>query len=244
MNIRNGTLAVIASVMLLFAPDGVMAAQDAPAAPDATAQDAKPPAKSRRSNARAQPLDPNVLAGPKVEDEALTRERARVVQGDRGRRGNGDVPFFSWMAALRRLGLTSEQQVQVRAIGREFEKAAREFRDSQPDDVREAMRQARQMREQGQLLPRDVREKIVRVEANAPRSQPYQERIWALLTAAQQDRMKSELDQMRTNGRRRMAERGEMDAPPSMERMPMISDDQPGAATQPDVMMSDESMQP
>jgi hypothetical protein len=242
MNIRSGMLAVIASMMLLSAPDGVKAAQDVPATPDATTQDAKPPAKSR-SKAWAQPLDPNVLAGPKVEDEAQTRERTRVRQGDRNRRGNDELPFTTWMAVLRRLELTSEQQVQVRAIGREFEKAAREFRNSQPEDVRDAMRQARQMREQGQPLPRVVREKLVKVEANAPRSQPYQERIWALLTPTQQNQMKSDLDQIRQNARRRVAERGEMDSPTSMERMPMISDEQPGAATQPEVKMNDETMQ-
>jgi hypothetical protein len=185
-----------------------------------------------------------VLAGPKVEDEAQTRERTRVRQGDRNRRGNDELPFTTWMAVLRRLELTSEQQVQVRAIGREFEKAAREFRNSQPEDVRDAMRQARQMREQGQPLPRVVREKLVKVEANAPRSQPYQERIWALLTPTQQNQMKSDLDQIRQNARRRVAERGEMDSPTSMERMPMISDEQPGAATQPEVKMNDETMQP
>lgn len=234
-SVQNRVMVVLAAALVMsVAVSNAGAFQEAPSA---TQPETKPAAKAR-SKARAQPLDPNLLAGPKVEDEAQTREVPRLRQGDGDRRGNDEVPFAMWVTALRGLGLSADQQAQARTIAREFEKSAREFRDSQPEEVREAMRQAREMREQGQPVPRDIREKIVKVDANAPRPQPYQERIWALLTSAQQDQMKTSLDQMRTNMRRRQAERNTMDSPPpdSMEKMPMISDEQPGAATQPEEM--------
>lgn len=244
---RNRVLVVVAGLVVFSPLNGALAFQEAPSA---TQPDAKPAAKPR-SKARAQPLDPNLLAGPEVEDEAQTRDVPRLRQQDGNRRNADEIPFAMWVTALRGLGLDADQQAQARSIAREFEKTAREFRDSQPEDVREAMRQARQVREQGQPVPREIREKIVKVDANAPKPQPYQERIWALLTPVQQDQMKGSLDQMRTNMRRRQAERGTMDSPQSreaspesMRNMPMISDEQPGAATQPDAPMNDEQMNP
>jgi hypothetical protein len=63
--------------------------------------------------------------------------------------------------------------------------------------------------------PPEAREKLATIEGDMPRPQPYQQRIWALLTKEQQDQMKARLDEMRSELGRRPGPRDAV-APASM----------------------------
>jgi hypothetical protein len=168
------------------------------------------PARQSRTRIAAAPVDPTILAGPEVEEDAELREGPRLRQLDNPRGPNDEVPFGAWISTLRGLDLSPQQGSSIRQIAREFEEKARAFRDAQPEDVKWLMREVRQAREQGLPPPPEAREKLATIERDMPRPQPYQERIWALLTKEQQDQMKAKLDAIRNDMARRQGPRDSM----------------------------------
>jgi len=174
---------------------GTLSAAGAP--PDAKPQ-ANPPASTN---------DGGLLAGPKVEEQAQQRDDPRM--GEQGRREGArrqvEVSFQDWMGLLRGLDLKPEQQTKIRAIAAEFQSAQREFTQSQGEEGRELARQAREARQAGKEPPKELRDKLQKMEADRPKAESYQQRIWAELTEEQRDQFKAKLDEYR----QRMLERRE-----------------------------------
>lgn len=142
--------------------------------------------------------DSGVLAGPRV-DESADKPGGGMMgpQGQVRERRGDDLPFQQWMAALRGLSLSEAQQTKIRAIADEFQKAQREHTESLGEEGRALMRQMREARQSGNPPPDDVREKMRKIEESRPKPIAYQQRIWAELSAEQQEAMKKSLEERR-----------------------------------------------
>ena len=190
--------AMAMGLVLAVSSDTEAQSTDEKSAAAQTEQTSQSRAKASAAPKEDSPVNPTILAGPTVEEDAELRDGPRPRPNDRVRIASDDVPFGVWISALRGLGLSPQQSGSIRQIAREFEEQARTFRDSQPEDVKRLMREVRQAREQGLPLPPEAREKLAQIDRDMPQPQPYQERIWALLTKEQQEQMKIKLDEMRS----------------------------------------------
>ncbi len=104
---------------------------------------------------------------------------------------------------VRRLDLDSEQQREVRTIIEQFRAAQRRFQVNHGRPLRELRRKAREARQEGKPLPVELRRQIREFQSKAPKPETYQQQVWDLLTAPQQERLRELL----TVVRREMAER-------------------------------------
>lgn len=188
-----------------------------------------------------------ILAGPAVEPRAQDRSRPAFPGAENTRR-EPDVPLQQWMRVLRSLDLTIEQRDMLKATEAEFTKSQRDYLESQPAEVREIMRKAREARENGEPPPPEARETLRKFEEGRPKAQEYQQQIWDQLTAEQQGQMKAKLDEIKA---RRAQERkadgprdGDRPNDPPKTRRPGAPDG-PGAAgaSGNDVMQGGDGMQ-
>jgi hypothetical protein len=176
--------------------------------------DAKRPQKNNPSSAG----ETDVLAGPKV-DEKAERGGGNMMgpQGQQRDRRDNELPFQQWMASLSDLQLTESQQRSVKAIADEFRVAQREYQESLGEDNRALLRQIREARESGSPPPEGAREKLRKIEDERPKPTAYQQRIWAELTAEQQEQLKQNLaerkQQMAERRQQRQREGGDMQNP-------------------------------
>ncbi|MCI0364546.1 MAG: hypothetical protein L0Y44_13055 [Phycisphaerales bacterium] len=154
-------------------------------------------AQSAPGPAESKPGDGGILAGPKVEPEAQHEGDGQMnPQGQRTQR-QVEVPFVQWMRMVRQLELTDEQKSKTDAVAAEFRQAQDDFTDAQGEEGRELFREARKARQSGERLSPEQRQKMRAIEEGRPKPGPYQERIWAELTEAQQGELKQKLDQAR-----------------------------------------------
>jgi hypothetical protein len=143
--------------------------------------------------------DPDdLLAGPKVEDDASPASGDMMrPAGEPQRRGQrqAELPFRRWMEIIRQQELSPEQQDQIREIAGELQSQTQQFQ--QNPENRELMRQIREARQNGTEPPVQAREKMQQFEANRPKPEAFQQRIWAVLTTQQQDAAKAQMDAAR-----------------------------------------------
>ena len=158
------------------------------------------PAHASPSQSNDAGSDPGILAGPKVEPDA-TRQPNRPGRPNAGKGDSQremDIPFPQWMTALRGVGLTAEQQGKIRPIAEEFQTAIKDFQQQHGEEMRDLQRQMREGRQNSQEPPKDLREKMRKLEEARPKPDSYKERIWALLTDDQQKQMKVKLESIRS----------------------------------------------
>jgi Spy/CpxP family protein refolding chaperone len=135
-----------------------------------------------------------LLAGPKVEDGAQKGDAARRAEGMGGRRDAARIPLRRWIGVLRDLRLSTEQMAQVRAILDEMERSQREFRAAHGAEMSELRRKITDAERDGEAArARELQRRMREVQRAAPRPEAFQERIFAILTPAQQDLMRAQL---------------------------------------------------
>lgn len=200
-----------------------------------------------------QPAENHPLSGPKVNDNSAPGVNPTLDGGERDRRNRGGernrpMLFMGAVMSLARpdtpeaLRLTDEQREQARAIGEEYAQALRAFRDEHRDEMDE-LRDGRERRGRGERQGRPQRpedltpeqqEKASKLRAlmeQAPKPEPYQTRMWALLSPEQQALASERLEEMKSRGadpmrergrdgdrRRRGAQRGDAPPPPPGDR--------------------------
>ena len=174
----------------------------------ACGQSKTPPSNSgRKPDTSNQSQTGDVLAGPKVEDDAQKQDGPMMgpQNGERARRAQ-PVNFEQWFSALRGLDLGQEKQDKVRSIADEFHQAMREFRQAHSKEVGELESQARAAIQAGKRPPEDVRQKREKLEADRPKPEEYQKRIWDELTDDQQTAMKAKLEEIAAQARKQQME--------------------------------------
>jgi len=157
------------------------------------------------------PTEGGLLAGPAVEVEPENGRPAGPDgpnQASKHRRGE-QVPLRKWMTALRGVGLSEAQRQEVQVVAKEFQAAVAshmdEFTPNEREKIRQAMEQRRgggkkasepagkPGRKRGEDMDPALKELAKKMEDGRPNPKPYQERIWEILTAEQQAKMKENL---------------------------------------------------
>jgi hypothetical protein len=111
-----------------------------------------------------------------------------------GRRDAARIPLRRWIGVLRDLALSTEQVAQVRAILDEMERSQRAFRAAHGAEVSELRRKVTDAERDGDAgRVRELQRSLREVQRAAPRPEAFQERIFALLTPAQQEAMRAQL---------------------------------------------------
>ncbi|MBX3372560.1 MAG: hypothetical protein KF817_01890 [Phycisphaeraceae bacterium] len=216
--------AAVAAVLLTgatawsFSGAGPAPSQDPPPAArdgDPAPAGAAPAAgrRARRSDGRAAPggvadaPPDDLLRGPRVEPEAeapVRRRRGVAASAPGGASGMGaaePLPMPEFLAALRGVGLSREQQASVREIVRAHEERVRDFMETHGPEMRRLRQQVQAMRERGPraasppmrdgddtMTPESapaLRERAEALREAMPSPSEAQTRIWALLDDAQ-----------------------------------------------------------
>jgi hypothetical protein len=139
--------------------------------------------------------DGGLLAGPKVEEEPADADNPAFGGEDRMRQ-TIDVPPARWFGILRDVELTEAQRTQAVAIAMEYQEVSRKFRKENAGALRELQERIKKSRAENDFDPK-LRELNREIQSGAPEAQPYQDRIWSLLDAAQQETFKAKLEEVR-----------------------------------------------
>lgn len=197
---RIGRALVIAAATLLTCDASLASSpQKSSKSPKASAPPASTaPASSDNTGGNG---DGGILAGPSVDPDALQQPnrpgRPNANRGDQ--RTQMEVPFQQWLSALRGTGLSKDQQSQIRGIAEEFQKAGRDFQQEHGEELRTLFQQVREARAKNEEPSKDVRQKMKTLEEERPKPDPYKERIWPVLTEAQQGKAKIRLEEIRND---------------------------------------------
>ena len=180
------------------------------------------PAASAKEPVAEQTSSKDLLAGPKVDDEAARGTDPQF--GGAGRdRNRISAPPRRWFELLRKLDVDEDQVPEVRRLVQSYREAARAHQQANSPRLRELQGQAREARDAGRDVPAEVRRELRKLRSLAPDAATYQAKIWSLLTETQQETMRAGLAQARqriTESRRAAAERN-TDAPAmSSDRAP------------------------
>lgn len=193
--------------------------------------------RERRSDGRAVPggvadaPPDDLLRGPRVEPEAeapVRRRRGAAAPAPGGASAMGaaePLPMPEFLAALRGVGLSSEQQVSIREIVQAHEERVRDFMETHGPEMRRLRQQIQAMREGGPRATsppmRDGGEAMTPESAQAlrgraealreamPSPAEAQTRIWALLDESQRRVLGDRLAQRRERARPRPGIQGD-----------------------------------
>lgn len=162
--------------------------------------------------------DKGILAGPKVNEESLDANRG-FGEGDRARR-EVTVPPQMWFRLLNQLDLSEEQKSEMRVFVAAYEEATRAYREEHADKIRDLEQKVQAMRD-GEVAPdRTVAQELQRIRNGAPKIDPVQEKVWAILSDEQQSTMKARLAEVRVQleerRRRAATDRANQDRPEGM----------------------------
>jgi len=241
-------VSAVLSLALIVGGSAAFAQEETtPASAPPPKQPAKQPAKQKdRKHSQpgeASPKDGNLLSGPAVEVEPENGRPAGPDgpnQASKQRRGE-QMPMRKWMTALRGVGLSEQQRVEVQAIGSEFQAAVESQMSKLTPEEREKVRRAMEQRrsggrpaagkpgkEPGTQVDPAVKELVKKIEEGRPNPKAYQERIWALLTPEQQAKMKTNLAELEKSGGPRPDGQGKRRRPAPQAGEPMAPMDEAG----------------
>jgi len=178
------------------------------------------PARSAKEGTAEQTPSKDLLAGPKVDDDAA-RETDPQFGGAGRDRARISVPPRQWFGLLRTLDLDEDQAPEVRRLVQSFQKAARAHQQANGQRLRELQGQLREARGAGRDVPVGVRRELGKLRSLAPKPAAYQAKIWSLLTETQQETMRAGLAQIRQRIAERRAAQRSTDTPAmSRDRRP------------------------
>jgi hypothetical protein len=181
------------------------------------------PVRSAKEGAAEQTSSTDLLAGPKVDDDAA-RETDPQFGGAGRDRSRISVPPRQWFGLLRTLDLDEDQVPEVRRLVQSFQKAARAHQQANGQRLRELQGQVREARGAGRDVPAEVRRELGKLRSLAPKPAAYQAKIWSVLTETQQETMRAGLAQIRQRIAERRAAERRTDVPAMSSDRPPRSD--------------------
>ncbi len=161
------------------------------------------PTGSAKEGVAEQTSSKDLLAGPKVDDDAA-RETDPQFGGAGRDRDRISAPPRQWFGLLRKLDVDEDKALEVRRLVQSFQKAARAHQQANGQRLRELQGQVREARGAGRDVPVEVRRELRKLRSLAPKPAAYQAKIWSVLTETQQETMRAGLAQIR----QRIAEPG------------------------------------
>jgi hypothetical protein len=194
---------IIRRIVVAFALGGLILSPCAHGQSTTSSGGGKPPAKA--------PAEPNLLAGPGVEDEASDgNDNMQGPGGGQRRRAVEGLPLRPWLQQVRGLDdITAEQQQKIASIMQEMERAQQDYRSAHSEEMRQLQEEIRQMREGGREPDPAVREQMQRLESQMPNPTDYQRRIWDTLTSQQQEMLRARVAELEQQRRRDGGRRGQ-----------------------------------
>ena len=181
------------------------------------------PAGSAKEGVAEQTSSKDLLAGPKVDDDAARETDLRF--GGAGRdRDRISAPPRRWFELLRKLDVDEDQVPEVRRLVQSFQKASRAHQQANGQRLRALQGQAREARDAGRDVPAEVRRELRRLRSLAPKPAAYQAKIWSLLTETQQETMRAGLARIRQRIAEGQAKERSTDAPAMSSDRPPRSD--------------------
>ena len=181
------------------------------------------PAGSAKEEAAERTSSKDLLAGPKVDDDAA-RETDPQFGGAGRDRDRNSAPPRQGFGLLRTLGLDEDQVPEVRRLVQSYQKAARAHQQANGPRLRELQGQVREARGAGRDVPAEVRRELGKLRSLAPKPAAYQAKIWKVLTETQQETMRAGLAQIRQRIAERQAKERSTDAPAMSSDRPPPSD--------------------
>lgn len=160
------------------------------------------PAGSAKEEAAEQIPSKDLLAGPKVDDDAA-RENDPQFGGAGRDRDRNSAPPRQWFGLLRKLDVDEDKALEVRRLVQSYQEAVRAHQQANGQRLRKLQGQVREARGAGRDVPVEVRLELRKLRSLAPKPAAYQAKIWSLLTESQQETMRAGLAQIR----QRIAER-------------------------------------
>lgn len=145
----------------------------------------------------AQPPAENRPAHPAIDEPGANQQprKQRSVQAEGKREARlPKLSFHQWLGALRAVELTTQQQVKIREIVQEFREAQQAFEAEYGTELRQLLREARDVRAVGGTIDPELRERIVKLREKEPPVVEYQSRIWTELNRQQQQQMHQQLE--------------------------------------------------
>ncbi len=156
--------------------------------------------------------DAGVLAGPTVPGDAETGPAFEPTQ----RAGRATVvPLKRWLGVFNSLDLTGEQRAEAQDILKSWRETRNFFQKTHGRRLDGLQQQFRRSRRQGESMPEDLLAEMERLRGLAPPVIECQERMWALLDDAQQERMRTQLAEIRRQIETRRAEQRSSMTPPT-----------------------------
>jgi len=160
----------------------------------ALGQDDAPPAPATPATQADAPKDSDtdaggdLLAGPKVV------EAAGAATADRDGK-QADIMPRKWFMLLRELGLRAEQRAMVRRITGELAAERKAYNEKYGADLKTIRVRMRERRQRAESPSIEDRERLARMLEQAPKAEPYQERVWKILTDEQKAKMEQLIDE-------------------------------------------------
>lgn len=145
----------------------------------------------------AQPPAENRPAHPAIDEPGANQQprKQRSVQAEGKREARlPKLNFHLWLGALRAVELTTQQQMKIREIVQKFHEAQQAFEAEYGTELRQLLREARDVRAVGGTIDLELRERIVKLREKEPPVVEYQSRIWMELNRQQQQQMRQQLE--------------------------------------------------
>ena len=139
--------------------------------------------------------DGGLLAGPKVDEEPASDDNP-AFGGEERARQTTQIPPGRWFLILQEIELSDEQRAEANAIAEEYEQAASKFRAETRVEMRQLQDEIDKAREANLDDPK-LRERYREIQSKAPPPQAYQDRIWQILNAEQQEVFRAKLEEAR-----------------------------------------------
>lgn len=148
--------------------------------------------------AKDQSDDPGrILGGPEITENS---DRPIDQFGRPNQRGRAQqiIPVEQWLRVLRTLKLTDEQRGAAERMLDDYRRRAGEFREKYGRELQEINRARQKAREDGRDFDPALNRKARQIMAQNPSAIEAQQQIWQVLTDDQQDAMREQLAELRT----------------------------------------------
>lgn len=152
----------------------------------------------------------DVLSGPKVRDDESEDDAKFGNSGKPGAKNAPQRPMIKqrqWMNAFKEIELTPEQSEKARAIQSEFEESRKSFEKEFGAQRRELEAKAREMGDES-AGGKEIRQQMKAMQEKAPKPEPFQRRLFALLDDTQQEAMRGRLAEMEKRAAQEQEKRG------------------------------------
>ncbi|HWB18706.1 MAG TPA: hypothetical protein VG711_00275 [Phycisphaerales bacterium] len=136
---------------------------------------------------------PDLLAGPSVENTATSEVSRMGPQNQVADQRNKALPMQRWIRALRTIDLAPEQDSAIKSVIQDWNTARNDWFAAHNDELKSLRDRYNASRESGKP-DRSLADKLQALQSSAPKLEDYQQKIWDDLTPDQQSALREKLN--------------------------------------------------